>query len=89
MRLKKPDFAIVLLIVLVLPILAVVTFELRIPHLESAPGSITTCPGEHSHDSLLTAARAMLAERFGIHHSTIQIERDLSCEGAAHPPFGS
>jgi cobalt-zinc-cadmium efflux system protein len=48
-----------------------------------------TCPGEHSHDSLLDAARAMLAERFGIRHSTIQVDRDLSCEGADHPPFGS
>jgi cobalt-zinc-cadmium efflux system protein len=44
-----------------------------------------TCPGEHNHDSLLHGARTMLAEKFGIHHSTIQIDRDLSCEGTNHP----
>ena len=27
----------------------------------------------------------MLAERFGIRHTTIQIDRDSSCEGADHP----
>ena len=48
-----------------------------------------TCPGEHGHDSLLSAAHAMLTDRFGIRHSTIQIDRDLSCEGADHPPFRS
>ena len=44
-----------------------------------------TCPGDHSHDALLRSARAMLAERFGIRHTTIQIDRDSSCEGADHP----
>jgi cobalt-zinc-cadmium efflux system protein len=48
-----------------------------------------TCPGDHKHDSLLFAARAMLAQRFGIRHTTIQIDSDLSCEGADHPPFTS
>ena len=46
-----------------------------------------TCPGEHNHDPLLRAARAMLAERFGIRHTTIQIDRDPSCEGTNHPSF--
>jgi cobalt-zinc-cadmium efflux system protein len=43
-----------------------------------------TCPGEHRHDSLLRSARAMLADRFGIRHTTIQIDRDPACEGAEH-----
>jgi len=46
-----------------------------------------SCPGEHDHESLLRAARTTLAERFGIQHTTIQIDRDLSCEGAEHPPI--
>ena len=46
-----------------------------------------TCPGEHNHDPLLRAARTMLAERFGIRHTTIQIDRDPSCGGTDHPPF--
>ena len=48
-----------------------------------------TCPGDHAHDALLGAARAMLAQRFSIRHTTIQIDRDLSCEGAGHPPFST
>jgi len=48
-----------------------------------------TCPGDHGHDLLLRDARSMLAERFGIRHSTIQIDRDPGCEGADHPPIGS
>jgi cobalt-zinc-cadmium efflux system protein len=47
-----------------------------------------TCPGEDNHDPLLRDARTMLAERFSIRHTTIQIDRDVSCEGADHPPFG-
>lgn len=45
-----------------------------------------TCPNEHNHDALLRTARAMLVERFGIRHSTIQIDRDPSCGGADHRP---
>ena len=48
-----------------------------------------TCPGEHNHDPILRAARTMLAERFGIRHTTIQIDRDPACEGTDHPPFRS
>lgn len=44
-----------------------------------------SCPGEHAPDSLLREAQTMLAERFGIRHSTIQIDRDPSCEGTDHP----
>jgi cobalt-zinc-cadmium efflux system protein len=47
-----------------------------------------TCPGEHGHDRLLRDARSLLAERFGIRHSTIQIDREPGCEGADHPPKG-
>ncbi len=39
----------------------------------------------HDHDSLLSGARKMLAERFGIRHTTIQIDRDPSCDGTDHP----
>ena len=42
----------------------------------------------HNHDRLLRAARTMPAERFGIRHTTIQIDPDVSCEGADHPPLG-
>ncbi len=48
-----------------------------------------TCPGDHNHDSLLRDARTMLAESFGIRHTTIQIDRDPVCEGTDHPPFAS
>ena len=48
-----------------------------------------TCPGDHNHDSLLRQAQRMLAERFGIRHTTIQIDRDPACEGTGHPPFDS
>lgn len=43
-----------------------------------------TCPGDHAHDQTLALARAMLAERFGIRHTTIQIDRDLACGAAEH-----
>jgi cobalt-zinc-cadmium efflux system protein len=46
-----------------------------------------TCPGAHNHDSLLRSAQTMLADRFGIRHTTIQIDRDPSCEGTTHPPI--
>ena len=48
-----------------------------------------TCPEDHPHDLLLHGARTMLAERFGIRHTTIQVDRDPSCGGTDHPPFAS
>ncbi len=48
-----------------------------------------TCPGDHNHDSLLRTAQTMLAEKFGVRHTTIQIDRDAACEGTDHPPFAS
>jgi cobalt-zinc-cadmium efflux system protein len=44
-----------------------------------------TCPGDHNHEALLHSARTMLAQRFGIRHTTIQIDREPSCEGTDHP----
>jgi len=44
-----------------------------------------TCPGDHNHDSVLSGARKMLADRFGIRHTTIQIGRGPSCAGTDHP----
>ena len=46
-----------------------------------------TCPGDHNHDSLLRDAQSVLAKRFGIRHTTIQVDRDPTCEGTNHPPF--
>lgn len=43
-----------------------------------------TCPGGDNHDALLRSAGSMLRERFGIRHTTIQIDRDPSCDGADH-----
>jgi cobalt-zinc-cadmium efflux system protein len=43
------------------------------------------CPGDHNHEALLRGAQQMLAERFGIRHSTIQIDRDPACDAAHHP----
>jgi cobalt-zinc-cadmium efflux system protein len=48
-----------------------------------------TCPGGNNHDSLLRAARTMLAERFRIRHTTIQVDRDPACEATDHSPFAS
>ncbi len=48
-----------------------------------------TCPGEHNYDSLLRDAQSMLGERFGIRHTTIQVDRDPTCEGTNHPHFAS
>lgn len=47
-----------------------------------------TCPGVHDHGALLRSAREMLAKRFGIRHTTIQIDRDRSCGSTDHqlPP---
>jgi cobalt-zinc-cadmium efflux system protein len=44
-----------------------------------------TCPGAHHHDAVLRDARKMLAERFDIRHTTIQIDHDAACDGADHP----
>lgn len=44
-----------------------------------------TCPGEDHDASLLRDAHGMLAERFGIRHTTIQVDRDPTCEGTSHP----
>jgi cobalt-zinc-cadmium efflux system protein len=48
-----------------------------------------TCVGTPDHMAQLRAARAVLAERFGIRHTTIQIEFDVPCEGSDHPPLAS
>ena len=48
-----------------------------------------TCPEDHNHDSLLRDAQSMLAKRFGIRHTTIQVDRDPTCEGTNHPHFAS
>jgi cobalt-zinc-cadmium efflux system protein len=44
-----------------------------------------TCPGADQHEAALQAARTLLQARFGIGHTTIQIDRDPSCEGMEHP----
>ena len=44
-----------------------------------------TCPGIHDHAPLLRDAQALLAQRFGIRHTTIQIDLDPSCGAAPHP----
>lgn len=43
-----------------------------------------TCPGDHDHYGLLRRARELLVKRFGIRHTTIQIDRDVACDGADH-----
>jgi cobalt-zinc-cadmium efflux system protein len=43
------------------------------------------CPGSEHHEELLRGAHAMLAKRFGIQHTTIQIDVDPSCAGTHHP----
>lgn len=43
-----------------------------------------TCDDDQQRDALLQAAITMLAERFGIRHSTIQIDRDPDCTAAEH-----
>jgi cobalt-zinc-cadmium efflux system protein len=44
-----------------------------------------SCEDERQRDALLRAATTLLAERFGIRHTTIQIDSDEACEGAHHP----
>jgi len=43
-----------------------------------------TCADPARHDVVLRSAQHVLAERFGIRHTTIQLDRDPSCESAAH-----
>jgi cobalt-zinc-cadmium efflux system protein len=43
-----------------------------------------TCVEPARRDEVLRSAQRILAERFGIQHSTIQIDRDPSCDGVAH-----
>jgi cobalt-zinc-cadmium efflux system protein len=43
-----------------------------------------TCIEPAKLDEVLQSAQRMLAERFGIRHSTIQIDRDPSCDSVAH-----
>jgi cobalt-zinc-cadmium efflux system protein len=43
-----------------------------------------TCVEPAKGDNVLQSAQRMLAERFGIRHSTIQIDRDPSCDSVAH-----
>jgi cobalt-zinc-cadmium efflux system protein len=44
-----------------------------------------SCADERQRGALLRAATTLLAERFGIGHTTIQIDSDEACEGAHHP----
>lgn len=44
-----------------------------------------TCVEPDRHETVLRAARDVLAERFRIHHSTIQVDRDPSCADELHP----
>jgi cobalt-zinc-cadmium efflux system protein len=44
-----------------------------------------TCVDAGEHDAVLRSAQALLGDRFGIRHTTIQLDRDRSCEGTAHP----
>jgi cobalt-zinc-cadmium efflux system protein len=39
-----------------------------------------TCPDPGSQESVLRAAEDVLAQRFRIHHTTIQVDRDASCD---------
>ena len=43
------------------------------------------CTDLSKHDALLRSVQDVLARRFGIRHTTIQLDLDPSCEGAAHP----
>jgi cobalt-zinc-cadmium efflux system protein len=45
-----------------------------------------TCVDPDKQDAVLRSAQDLLATRFGIRHTTIQVDRDPSCEGAAHTP---
>jgi cobalt-zinc-cadmium efflux system protein len=43
-----------------------------------------TCPDPTRREHLLGRARRMLASRFDVRHTTIQVESDHSCEGTEH-----
>jgi cobalt-zinc-cadmium efflux system protein len=43
-----------------------------------------TCVEPSAHQAVLGAAQELLRHRFGIRHSTIQLDRDPSCDSAAH-----
>ncbi len=43
-----------------------------------------TCTEPARRDDVLQSAQRVLAERFGIRHSTIQIDRDPTCDSVAH-----
>lgn len=43
-----------------------------------------TCADPENRDSVLRSAQDLLAERFGIRHTTIQLDRDPLCERTAH-----
>jgi cobalt-zinc-cadmium efflux system protein len=43
-----------------------------------------TCAESAKRDDVLQSAQRVLAERFGIRHSTIQMDRDPSCDSVAH-----
>lgn len=43
-----------------------------------------TCVDLDKRDSVLRSGQDLLAERFGIRHTTIQLDRDPSCERTAH-----
>ena len=44
-----------------------------------------TCAEPAKREDVLQSAQRVLAERFGIRHSTIQIDRDPTCDSVAHP----
>jgi cobalt-zinc-cadmium efflux system protein len=44
------------------------------------------CPASPNHEELMRGAQKMLADRFGIRHTTIQIDLDPSCQGTDHAP---
>jgi hypothetical protein len=48
-------------------------------------GDVTADADEDNQERVLRAAHDLLATRFGIRHTTIQIDRDPSCESATHP----
>jgi cobalt-zinc-cadmium efflux system protein len=43
-----------------------------------------TCADPAKRDVVLASAQRVLAERFGIQHSTIQVDRDPTCDSVAH-----
>ena len=47
-----------------------------------------TCPDETKRDIVLRAANELLSSRFGIRHTTIQLDRDPDCEATVHAVSG-